>query len=40
MINISEAEFNKKKTQRIDKLAFDISEKFKVNLFTLKKVLK
>lgn len=40
MINISEAEFDKIKTQRIDKLAFDIAEKFKVNLFTLKKVLK
>lgn len=39
MIRVSEAEIKKLEKQRIEKLAIDISEKFKVNLFTLKKLL-
>jgi len=39
MIRVSESELKKLEQQRIDKLAFDVSEKFKVNIFTLKKLL-
>jgi len=39
MIVIAESELKKLKESRIEKLQIDISEKFKVNLFTLKKLL-
>lgn len=39
MIRVGDKELKKTEQQRIDKLALDVSEKFKVNLFTLKKLL-
>lgn len=39
MIQLSDKELNTLETQRIEKLLSDISEKHKVNLFTLKKLI-
>lgn len=39
MIRVGDKELKKTEQQRIDKLALDVSEKYKVNLFTLKKLL-
>ena len=39
MIRVGDKELKKTEQQRIDKLALEVATKFKVNLFTLKKLL-